>query len=249
MYAYESVDSTAQTPQANPSPRDDKDLCELQQQSRAERAKLRYNPYGIRKYKYEVEPSPAVAVSYEQYDSESALKKAARGCERHTDGVSLFFGGESPLSNMYRCTFTDRDAGLAWTCTEQYYQYHKALAFGDHSTARRIRAEDEPVRMKRLGAGVRGYKGNPAGKARWRRTAAVQTLTTACTFKFEQNSDLRRHLLYGTRDTIAEASPHDDFFGIRMGLLVAEAAEQTQWRGKNHMGRILMELREKMLHQ
>ena len=162
--------------------------------------------------------------------------------ERRVNGITLFFGKESPLSNMFPCSFTDA-TNITWNCTEQYYQYHKALYFNDHRSANAIRASYNPFHIKRLGNLIQGYSQNPAGRHSWRNLHALSTLTSACKLKFSQNPHLRNYLRSHTDGIIAEANPYDSFFGIGLHLSDPRATIPTCWPGLNQMGHILMELR------
>ena len=144
-----------------------------------------------------------------QVNSSSSQKE----CERNVGRFTLFFRKGSPLSNFYPCRFTD-DQGREYCCTEQYYQYHKALVFGDHTMASQIIKSRDQAFIKRCGANVKGYK---TKKEMWRKIHAEKVMRPALYFKFSQNPNLRRHLL-NTNDVIAEANPTDDFFGIGMSL-------------------------------
>ena len=143
---------------------------------------------------------------------------------------------------MFPCSFTD-STNTIWNCTEQYYQYHKALYFNDHRSANAIRASDNPYHIKRLGKLVQGYSHNPAGVQSWRNLCALPTLISACKLKFSQNPHLTNHLRSHTDAIIAEASPHDNFFGIGLHISDPRASIPTCWTGLNHMGRILMGLK------
>lgn len=69
-------------------------------------------------------------------------------------------------------------------------------------------------------------------------------MVIACLRKFQQNSDLRKHLFETEDAQLVEASPFDDYWGIGMGLDDTELNNPKKWRGKNVMGRLLTKLRK-----
>ena len=62
--------------------------------------------------------------------------------------------------------------------------------------------------------------------------------------QYEQNRVLMAFLLSPGDTIIAEASPRDRKWGIGLGEKRAAQMEPEEWRGKNLLGKILMELRE-----
>jgi ribA/ribD-fused uncharacterized protein len=64
--------------------------------------------------------------------------------------------------------------------------------------------------------------------------------------KFHQNPELKDFLLATGDLQLAEASPHDRFWGTGVGLGKVEATKQQHWTGKNKLGELLMALRDEI---
>ena len=64
--------------------------------------------------------------------------------------------------------------------------------------------------------------------------------------KFSQNEGLKRELLATGNCIIAEASPYDDIFGIKLTADEAEDMMPEQWPGRNLLGKALMEVRAEL---
>ncbi len=83
------------------------------------------------------------------------------GVAPNGDVLYLFSGKEHPLSNFYPSPFTldESDMGLGsgpqtYSTAEQYFQWRKAVLFGDEQTAAAILATDDPGIAKSLGRQV-----------------------------------------------------------------------------------------------
>ncbi len=62
--------------------------------------------------------------------------------------------------------------------------------------------------------------------------------------KFAQNPELQKKLLDTGDAILAEASPYDDVWGVKLSAKEAAKLEPFAWPGMNLLGRLLMELRE-----
>lgn len=67
----------------------------------------------------------------------------------------VFFQGYFGLSNFHIAHFY-ADLKI-FNCVEQYYQWAKAVFFGDLETAAQIMTTDQPIQQKALGRNVRGF--------------------------------------------------------------------------------------------
>jgi len=115
--------------------------------------------------------------------------------------------------------------GIEWPTSEHYYQAQK---FSDPMRQEQIRAAAGPGAAQKLGQATRGRRPD------WndRRLEVMQSVLYA---KFTQYPALRT-LLVETGDAhLIEASTKDRFFG-----------EGKDGTGKNHLGRLLEELRERL---
>ena len=94
--------------------------------------------------------------------------------------ITAFSGAASPLSNFHQSAFELH--GQHFGHNEQYYQYHKAKVNNDMETARKILAENTPVKCKQLGDKVKVINTEK------RKKDCLQIMYEGCRAKFEQNS-------------------------------------------------------------
>ena len=112
--------------------------------------------------------------------------------------------------------------------------------FNDLETAAAIMSTDNPREHKELGRLVTNY--NDTQWSAVREDIMVEGLFE----KFNQIPKLKEVLL-ATGDTIiAEASPYDLVWGIGFTADQPKATDQTKWRGKNLLGKVLMRVRNEI---
>jgi ribA/ribD-fused uncharacterized protein len=117
--------------------------------------------------------------------------------------------------------------GRVWQSSEHYYQYKK-FEKADPDYAQKIREAQTPKEVKVLS--MQNDKRSPG----WDEEK-VSILKTAVIKKFASYQNLRDLLLSTGDEELIEANPDDYFWG--------EGADGT---GKNMMGKILMEIRDKL---
>ena len=139
--------------------------------------------------------------------------------------ITAFFTNSSPLSNHYRCQVEINC--LQYNCVEQYLMEKKATFCGDHHLAQKIMREPDPVRQKSLGK-LAEASGNFSQDA-WRREALK--------------------LMKTGNNILAEANPTDHFWAVGLHLRDKKLWDPQQWQGKNHLGKILMEVRTEIKQQ
>jgi hypothetical protein len=163
---------------------------------------------------------------------------------RVTDKYVLFYG--SFLSNFARCRFTWEYMGEEheFFCTEQAFMWAKAKFFGDSATAKRILdVIGDPMVCKRLGREVKNYDDMKWSEARY---GVMRDVNLA---RFSQWEYHRKKMLDSEFDgkTFVEASPIDGIWGIKMGIKEHGVLDERNWNGQNLMGRVLTEVRGKLL--
>ncbi len=140
------------------------------------------------------------------------------------------------FSQWFPCTFTVD--GHTYCCSEQYMMAQKALLFGDQAHFEAIMASTEAREIKALGRLVTGFDAATWNDNKYR------IVLEGNIAKFSQNEALKAFLL-GTGDSIiAEASPYDGIWGIRMGIEDPAAHDPRSWQGENLLGFVLMETRD-----
>ena len=98
----------------------------------------------------------------------------------------------------------------------------------------------DPARIKALMHNIKGYD-----DAVWH-DHAPKLMEKALTAKFAQNGSLLETLLATGVKTIIEASPHDKFWGVGIGLHSKDLFDKNAWKGKNIMGKCLMNVRDSL---
>ena len=176
---------------------------------------------------------------YSVHTIESIPKKlqwASKG-ERFIPQINctFFFGQQSILSNFHAAPF--ESDGLKFTCSEQFYLYHKCLFFNDDSTALAILRTHDPRKMKSLSCHIKNID-----ESKWRGQAKT-TMEKACALKFSQNPNLKQKLL-STQGELVEANKHDKFFSCGLALADPNVLEKSLWLGENILGEILEKLRD-----
>jgi ribA/ribD-fused uncharacterized protein len=154
--------------------------------------------------------------------------------ERITDKYVFFWGSE--LSNWFDCKF--RYKGITFFNSEQAFMWEKAVFFGDMDTAALIMKTPSPSQCKKLGRIVKGFNADV-----WL-SAGYEVMVAVNLAKFGQNHRLKDTLLSTEDKIIVEASPYDKIWGIGLYHDDDKVLDEKNWKGKNLLGKALMEVRE-----
>ncbi len=156
-----------------------------------------------------------------------------------TDDLVLFFREGSPFSNFHPAKFVIN--GHSFTCTEQFYHSKKADHFGDKQSRRQILRTSNPKTHYAIGHNVKGYN-----QRQWQKGPAWEIMLEANLAKYSQNPHLLKALLDTDKRQMAEGSATDFTWGIGIDINDPHAFDTENWEGKNWMGKILMEVRERL---
>ena len=157
---------------------------------------------------------------------------------------TFFWGG--PFSNFYTTYFTDAE-GISYSCTEQYYMAHKSLFFEDSFHYQKIMSEKNPIKQKRYGRKILNFDEKKWYGVFADENPAKKSMYEGNYLKYTQSEKLKK-LLLGTEGTeLVEASPYDTLWGIGMRADSFGASIESFWKGKNWLGEILTQIREKIL--
>lgn len=179
-----------------------------------------------------------------KYTSRWLMGETAVG---RTPKLCLFWGHKpsrdgsitkSCLSQWWQQKFYS--AAASYTCMEQYMMAHKAKLFGDQEICSQILSCSEPAQIKALGRKVSGFEQIVWDKVKY----SIVLNGNWC--KFSQNRNLREFLLSTGEAVLAEASPYDGIWGIRLCADALEAKDPLKWRGQNLLGFALMEVRDEL---
>ncbi|XP_056021445.1 riboflavin biosynthesis protein VVA0006-like isoform X2 [Ostrea edulis] len=152
-----------------------------------------------------------------------------------------FYGKDSPFSNFHPARFTLE--GIAYSCSEQYMMYQKAVLFHDEKQAKEILKASDPLTMKMLGRKVKHFDDDVWTKR------CVDIVKTGVLAKFKQNQHLERALIDTYPRILAEATPRSPLWGIGLGLKDPQINSRRSWRGKNWLGYLLTDVRNQIMEE
>ncbi|MBR3356032.1 MAG: NADAR family protein [Oscillospiraceae bacterium] len=143
------------------------------------------------------------------------------------------------FSNWYPAAFDY--AGQHYLNSEQFMMYHKVLMFRKYDLAQQIMQTDDPAKCKKIA----GQKFLEFDKELWDKTSYA-IVKRGVKAKFAQNEVICKKLLSTGNELLAECSPSDTKWGIGIGIDDPDRFVVSKWRGKNYLGRILMEVRDEL---
>ena len=142
------------------------------------------------------------------------------------------------LSNWYGAKFVVDD--FCYAHVEQYLMAQKAKLFHDAESYTAILNATSAKECKRIGRRV-----TPFDEKIWEDNR-YKILKAGVLAKFSQNESLKNKLLATGDCILAEASQYDSIFGIQLPIDKAKTIPPEQWRGRNLLGKALMEVREEL---
>ena len=160
------------------------------------------------------------------------------GCEREvttSNGQTVlgFYGKFSSFSNFNAAEFEVN--GQKFPTLEHFYSYKKCELNGKKELAYRVLKTPQPVET------IAVSKGNILDDE-----TRVEVVKSGLLAKFHQNLELKKHLLNTGQKVLAEANPHDNFWGTGCALRSEMLSKPGQWPGQNKLGILLMDLRAEM---
>jgi len=159
--------------------------------------------------------------------------------ERITDTHVFFWGSE--FSNWFDCTYKNiKYKSITFFNSEQAFMWEKAIFFGDMEMAKKIIETPSPKEAKMLGRKIKGFDAE-----KWAEVS-YQIMVDVNYAKYSQNPRLKKTLLSTDNKIIVEASPYDQIWGIGLSHDDDRVLDESQWRGKNLLGKALMEVRERL---
>lgn len=153
--------------------------------------------------------------------------------------IETFRGSKHPLSNYFPVTITDGD--VSYPSAEHFYQHTKAVTLGLHDEAAEILRANTPYRAMQLGDEINGYINAPL-LADWE-SQKVDVMCRTLELKYD-NSDTFREFLHETHDKMLVEATGNTFWASGLPPNKTLATPHALWPGLNHLGRLLMELRE-----
>ena len=142
------------------------------------------------------------------------------------------------LSNWYESHFIVDD--IPYVHTEQFFMAQKALLFNDQATFELIMQAKTPDECKQLGKQVKNFDQATLD-------AHQEEIMYRGNFaKFSQNPVLKDLLLATGDKRLAEASPYDAKWGIKLDEATARTINSADWPGQNLLGKCLEKVREEL---
>lgn len=115
-----------------------------------------------------------------------------------------------------------------------------SVTFKDHETAEKIMRTKSQREHKRLGRLVKNFDEDV-----WR-IRSIEIVRQANYLKFTQDIELRDRLLLTHPKELVEASPYDRIWGVGMSINDPRIESKHLWRGRNLLGQILVDIRDKI---
>lgn len=143
------------------------------------------------------------------------------------------------FSNWYPASF--EYAGRRYANSEQFMMFHKVMMFGKHDLGIKIMETEDPSICKKIA----GQRFPEFDSDVWEKTCYT-IVRRGVKAKFVQNSDILDTLLGTGAALLAECSPSDTKWGIGIDISDPYRFEIAKWKGKNLLGRILMEVRDEI---
>lgn len=153
-----------------------------------------------------------------------------------TDKYVFFFTYKDFLSNFYPCSFTYR--GFKFDNSEKAIMWSKAMHFGAIEVANQILQAPNPKEAKRLGRS----KQIPFVESEWEQVRE-QVFYDILMAKFSVPNMKSKLLETGDRK-LAEASPYDTIWGVGLSENDPRIFDESEWKGQNLLGKVLMKVRE-----
>lgn len=163
---------------------------------------------------------------------------------RITDDYVFFY--KDWLSNYQKTNFVFPSVYcpiFTFRTTEQAFMYFKALCFKDYKTAKEIYDNGEnPDKCRQLGRKVMFYNDEVWSQIRY------QLFYDLNFQKYSQDKKLKEKLLDKKFDgkIFVEASPIDRIWGVGLDENNPLIDDESNWRGKNYLGKIITEIRIKL---
>ena len=168
----------------------------------------------------------------------------AKAPEAFMDMV-VFHGGKNPLSNLHVCPHSCeiKDLGTSFPSSEHHYQFKKLMHHDLGEDAYMLLSDSDAFQIMQKAKQL-----VPDDKVldSWKESA-IEEMTESNHLKYESCGHVKDFLL-DTALTITEATG-DPFWGTGLNLQQMKECLSDYWPGENHMGKILMVLRDDIQKQ
>ncbi len=130
--------------------------------------------------------------------------------------------------------------GVRYNCAEQYMMAEKARLFPNNEQLLKncIMQAADPALHKQYGRQVKNFDAD-----KWS-SVSKAVVVKGNYAKFSQNEQLKQYLLSTGDKILVEASPYDAIWGIKLEASDPQALNPNWWKGTNHLGFALMQVRD-----
>lgn len=156
--------------------------------------------------------------------------------EKETDTAIYFLRG--PFSNFYSAAFILDN--YTYSNSEQAFMHLKALHFNDLDHANLILNTSNPAQAKAYGRGVKNFD-----VIEWH-SVSYDYMYRVNKAKYEQNYKLKQLLLSTKGKELVECNPKDYIWSCGYIATDTRALNKSEWKGKNWLGRVLMDVRSSL---
>lgn len=160
--------------------------------------------------------------------------------QRETSDSIGFLGYLSPLSNFHRCDISVN--GSTYRSVEHFFHISRAERCNEFGLAAKLNMLDTAREVKQT---VNEFKRNNAGKLVLSESDDLDIMKTGLNAKFKEGP-LRKFLLSTQNKTIIECNAYDKFWSCGTGLDNRAFSSPSAWTGKNHLGKLLQQLRSEL---
>lgn len=162
---------------------------------------------------------------------------------KQDDKTLIFYNGKCCLNN-WSTEYPFRIGGQEYICVEQYVTEEKAYNFGDSAAAQKVRETTDPREMKRIGENIHNYD-----HQEWLNTMnEVVFKALKAKFTDERAHGAKDYLLSTGNRVIGEAS-RNTHWGTGLHVSDQNALKTDEWKGKNIIGKMLMNIRNEILEK
>lgn len=160
---------------------------------------------------------------------------------QRSDNTLAFYSKHSPLSNHYPSPFEVR--GRSYGNMEQYLAYKKAKLSGQKAFINKALLAQNPVEAKSI---LNALKADHPDE--WKKDLSA-IATEGLQAKFRQNASLGEYLRSTAPLTLGEASKNPQW-GVGFTLEDEDVLDKSKWNKQgNLLGRLLMKVRNQMIHE
>ena len=161
--------------------------------------------------------------------------------QRDNGNAVGFLGFLSPLSNFHPCDL--KVNGYSYKSVEHFYQVRRAELCNERELSAKLHVMDTAREVKQS---VNDFKRKNPGKLVLPEKGNLEIMKTGLAAKFQCHS-LRDFLLATGNKAIVECNAYDTFWSCGFGLDNPDFAFRSKWKGKNHLGNLLQELRSDLM--